>query len=1572
MHARALTLALAVTLAGCAGDRLTEIVVVVDTDLATPTELDAIRLVAVAPGGTRETMTPVGNPGDPTLPLSISLVHDGSGALGPLTVTAEGTLAGSVVVEQHRTTSWVEGRRRLLRLFLSRACRGVACATAEETCDDGLCEPATIPSEALPPWTGELPPRADGGLAADAPPDMDAGDDAGRLDGGDIDGGDCPPPSMMCGDVCIDVTIDPLNCGACGTACNDTHAMPACSGGSCVLSCDPGYDDCDGDPATGCEADLGSTATCGACAVTCDAATPFCARVGDTAMCVASCMDPTPTLCGGSCVDTSTDPTHCGGCDTPCDPLHGVGTCSGGACLLGACDPGFGDCDAMPDTGCERALDTLSDCGACGRGCVHDHATSTCAGGSCAIATCDAGWGDCDGSLATGCEQRTDTLVHCGACSTACARPNGLVSCASGSCMLVGCNPGFADCNGDPADGCEADLASAATCGACDNACPGSSPLCMMEMGSFVCRSACGDPRLSTCGTSCVDTMTDLGHCGGCGRACAPANGTGTCSAGVCSIVSCNPTFADCNRMASDGCEARLDAPSTCGSCTTVCSLPNTVESCTAGVCTIAACDPGFGNCDGAPDNGCETRLDTLTNCGSCGSTCSLPNAMVSCATRTCTFVSCAAGSTNCDGLTSNGCEDTTSDPLNCGACDRVCRGRPNASGVCVGGTCQVVCNVGYADCTTGSDGCECAPAPGATGICVGAGGRDCGYRCLPGRTDCNGAAADGCEVDTGGDVDRCGGCSTVCPARTNATRTCTGGTCGFSCNTGFGDCNGVATDGCEQPLAGSVLHCGMCGNACPIPARSTATCSMGTCGYTCNPPYRDCDASASNGCEIDSSSSVMHCGACFDVCPARPNASPTCTSGTCGYACNAGFRDCNGTAADGCEVRTETSVMHCGACGNACPTPMNATATCAASTCGFTCNPGYADCNGVPSDGCEVSLLTDVSHCGACPTVCPTRANAARTCSSGVCGFTCNPMFADCNSMATDGCEVNTSTSPMHCSACFSACTDYASSSPTCSAGSCGISCDATYANCDTVLTNGCEIQLTTDVDHCGTCPTVCPTRANASRTCSAGVCGYACNPSFADCNTLPADGCEIDTRSSLTHCGVCGMACGPGLTCRASVCATPTDWARRFGSAAADSANDVAYDTAGDVYITGSFAGTVDFGGMSETAAGLSDAFIAKYRGSDGVLQWVVRIGGSGNDVGTGITVDGAGNVTTVGSFEGMVDLGAGVETSAGASDVFIVSWTSARAFRWARRHGSTGADQARAIASDAAGNLYVTGGFHGTVDFGGGAGMTLSAFGAEDVFLASYTSAPAHRWSRRHGGTGNESGEDVATDGTNLYLTGWFQGTANFGGAALSAGGGPTPTDVVVASYQASTGNHQWSRDYGSGGNDRGLGVATDGSGNVYVTGSFEGLVDFGGGTLRADGTDAFAFSLTGAPAYRWQLEAGSTADDQGNAVWVDAAAGRVWLVGAFQGTTTFGGAALTSAGSTDAYVAVVATGTGAHVWSWRWGGTGADTAEAVTLAGGNAAVAGSFSSSVDFGRGALGSLGATDGFVLQMRL
>ena len=195
---------------------------------------------------------------------------------------------------------------------------------------------------------------------------------------------------------------------------------------------------------------------CGACGIRCSASTPECVpSPAGGGTCLAPCADPEPTRCGLACVDTTASLAHCGSCGNACPvPPSASATCTASACGF-SCASGFGDCDANAGNGCETPLNTLTDCGSCGTGCSRSHASESCSTGSCQLGSCSSGYRNCDGVDSNGCETDVETLSNCGACGVTCSLANATETCSTGSCRIATCNAGFNDCNGVASDGCE-------------------------------------------------------------------------------------------------------------------------------------------------------------------------------------------------------------------------------------------------------------------------------------------------------------------------------------------------------------------------------------------------------------------------------------------------------------------------------------------------------------------------------------------------------------------------------------------------------------------------------------------------------------------------------------------------------------------------------------------------------------------------------------------------------------------------------------------------------------------------------------------------------------------------------------------------------------------------------------------------------------------------------------------------------------------------------------------------------------------------------------------------------------
>ncbi len=739
------------------------------------------------------------------------------------------------------------------------------------------------------------------------------------------------------------------HCGLCHYACQFSHGSADCQAGQCVLAaCENGWKNCDGQDSNGCETNiLTNPAHCGDCAAACalpQVAVPGCS-VG---LCTIVTCEPGWGDCDGidnnGCENPLDSLAHCSACDTSCARANATPSCAGDSCHIETCDSGFDNCDGQDNTGCENSLDSLSDCGTCGTTCARVNAKPTCAGDTCLIDSCNLGWGNCDDNDTNGCENPLDSLSHCGFCDHACTRDNANASCDGDICHIESCDPGFDNCDNIGLNGCENSLDSLGDCGSCNTSCARINAIASCVGDS--CHIASCNAGFDNCdgvdSNGCENSLDSLAHCAACNTSCARANATASCAGDVCHIESCNFGWGNCDGNDANGCENPLDSLAHCGACHTACARANATPSCAGDTCHIASCNLGFDNCDGNDGNGCENSLDSLSDCGSCGSSCVRANATPSCAGDTCHIGSCHAGFDDCDGIDSNGCETPLNSLSDCGSCGSPCS-RANATPSCTGGVCLIdSCNAGFDNCD-GNDGNGCENTLDSLSDC-GACGTSCAranatpscagdschiLSCNSGFDDCDNNDSNGCENSLDS-LSNCGACDTSC-ARANATASCAGDSCHIlSCTSGFDNCDGQDSTGCENSLD-SLGDCGACGTSCAR-ANATASCAGDSCHIgSCDAGFDSCDGNDSNGCE-NTLDSLNDCGACGSFC-ARANATATCAGDSCHIlSCTGGFDSCDGEDSTGCE-NSLVSLSDCGACATACAR-ANATATCAGDSC--------------------------------------------------------------------------------------------------------------------------------------------------------------------------------------------------------------------------------------------------------------------------------------------------------------------------------------------------------------------------------------------------------------------------------------------------------------------------------------------------------------------------------------------------------------------------------------------------------------------------------------------------------------
>lgn len=428
---------------------------------------------------------------------------------------------------------------------------------------------------------------------------------------------------------------------------------------------------------------------------------------------------------------------------------------------------------------------------------------------------------------------------------------------------------------------------------------------------------------------------------------------------------------------------------------------------------------------------------------------------------------------------------------------------------------------------------------------------------------------------------------------------------------------------------------------------------------------------------------------------------------------------------------------------------------------------------------------------------------------------------------------------------------------------------------------------------------------------------------------------------------------------------------WAKGAGSMDWENGRRITNDAFGNAYVMGWFDGpSITFGTTTLTNHGGTDIFIVKYD-VNGSLIWAKSIGGMDDDYAYGSTSDDSGNVYITGQYgSDSITFGATTLTN---NSFFVVKYDTMGNVLWAQ--DCLGTYSGHSITTDASGNIYVTGTFSASSITFGTTTLINSNSGDQDIFIVKYNALGNVVWAKAIGGTGYDITAGSTTDAAgNLYVTGgYYSPFITIGTTTLTNADTVTVTaDMFIAKYD-SVGNLLWVKGAGGTKIDSGKDINTDDVGNVYVTGQFYSpTITFGTSLLTNVGGMGYSLALfivkyDSSGTLIWALgvddvEGYSSTDVNGN----------IYLAcRSISPTITFGTFTLTNAGYSDIYI-VKYDSSGNVIWVQSAGSIGNDAPYGVSNdVQGNVFVTGSYNSlSLSFGTIVITNMGSYDIFIAKL--
>ncbi len=299
---------------------------------------------------------------------------------------------------------------------------------------------------------------------------------------------------------------------------------------------------------------------------------------------------------------------------------------------------------------------------------------------------------------------------------------------------------------------------------------------------------------------------------------------------------------------------------------------------------------------------------------------------------------------------------------------------------------------------------------------------------------------------------------------------------------------------------------------------------------------------------------------------------------------------------------------------------------------------------------------------------------------------------------------------------------------------------------------------------------------------------------------------------------------------------------------------------------------------------------------------LDWAVPVSGNLSVEGYAIAIDKAGNLYTTGRFIDSLYLTPekknALVSRGGFSDAYVLKLNPQGKLLWAKQFTGPDKDEAYALATDSACNVYVTGAFMDSLDMDPGK-TTHKVFshGNYDIFVIKLDSSGRFIWGKTVGGSGIDQPSALAVDkDKNVYVTGFFEDSVDFNpdqNTALCTARGLTDDFILKLNPE---GHFIWAKTFGGKKEDSPRAIAVDAQGNVVTAGGFFGSADFHPGKdsavfISRGDEDLFIQKLDSAGNFVWAKTIGGTGYDRANALFINNSSGDIYMAGTFSDTVDF---------------------------------------------------------------------------------